>query len=706
MRIRLKHVLVALIALVLLALAYSPLLRAGLLVGDYRALLDPGALSMKPLAALSLEASLQLWGFPGERDGVALALRLEHIGYLLIAGVGLGYFVRRLLLPWSGSEPSKAAGRAAALLLALHPLVIWSVANVDARGELLGFGLSTWACFCFLRGRQDQRFGAMALSFVLAIAAGFCSWISLMVPCLLAVCDLISTHRYRPLRTRLRTALTTLVLYSAAVLVQAGVALGMGQDAGFGRLLGSLGHWTSWPGARRALAHAAERIGLLVLPSNPEVLGALGLLIAGVAFMLAMQPALLAARSAPRLWGWLLVGMSLALMASIAMSLDVEVGANQLAGAVYMLPSIAVISAGLGLGATALSGPHRPYMAWVVVIAYATLAHANARPWMRASQQLWQLRQELHAPLQEHPGLRTVVLDVPVSIQGLQVVGERIGVLLDARLRGAPRSTITEDKGSLALTSQEFLSLLFEPEFRAWLGEECLIVHPARRLAPDPDSGAASTRAFSLWHPQESSKGAREWLQTLQSPNLDLAPQEEAALWVSAPGSLAPGEEPSLGWLTQASPPLLPQEQRGTWRRTEAGTEAWFDLGSSLSWRLGGRVRRLLFASGLQTIERAGVQRELPGLGAPSLRISGSDLELSGVVLPEGFGQGELRLQWLDLASFQARPLALEPGDSSNYLSRGRAPELQRALGAGHPLAWVLEYSIQGHSIARTRGRF
>jgi len=61
-----------------------------------------------------------------------------------------------------------------------------------------------------------------------------------------------------------------------------------------------------------AASNAASQLGLLILPGNPEVLGATGLVLAGAAFLLAMQPALLAARSAPRLWGWLLAGLSLA----------------------------------------------------------------------------------------------------------------------------------------------------------------------------------------------------------------------------------------------------------------------------------------------------------------------------------------------------------------------------------------------------------
>ena len=173
---------------VLASFAYFPLLRAGFVASDYRVLVEvgggaaeeasdetSGSLPIPPLTTLSLSTSRRLWGLHDRGPlglSPALLLRLENLGLLALAAVGLALFTRRLLLPWTGSEHSTAAAFASAIVFGLHPLCSSAVAGVEGRGELLGVVLAGWAGALFLRGRQDRKIGFTAASFVLCGLGG------------------------------------------------------------------------------------------------------------------------------------------------------------------------------------------------------------------------------------------------------------------------------------------------------------------------------------------------------------------------------------------------------------------------------------------------------------------------------------------------------------------------------------------------------
>ena len=110
---RSRHVLALAGGLLLLAFAYSPLLQAGLLAPDFALLIDGGAVDGEAtLSRLSLLLSRALWSLPAAGES-AVALRLENLALHVAAAIGLGFFTRRLLLPWSGSEQAVAAARSA-----------------------------------------------------------------------------------------------------------------------------------------------------------------------------------------------------------------------------------------------------------------------------------------------------------------------------------------------------------------------------------------------------------------------------------------------------------------------------------------------------------------------------------------------------------------------------------------------------------------
>ena len=63
--------------------------------------------SGRPLAALSLDTSAWLWTSDGVWTAFAVTcMRLENLALLFLVAYGLGRFLRRLVGPWTGSEPA------------------------------------------------------------------------------------------------------------------------------------------------------------------------------------------------------------------------------------------------------------------------------------------------------------------------------------------------------------------------------------------------------------------------------------------------------------------------------------------------------------------------------------------------------------------------------------------------------------------------
>ncbi|MFT5690677.1 MAG: hypothetical protein ACI8PQ_003535, partial [Planctomycetota bacterium] len=357
--------------LLVIGFAHSPLLRSGLVTSDYRALAlaersledaswakekyasdankgegaegwsgavsddSPEGRPTPPLAHLAQKLSRQVasLGSPNHFPSAAVLLRVEGLLYLGLGALGLALFTRRLLLPWAGSVHAAAAGWAAALIFLVHPLASVAVAGVSVRGELLAVVLALWSGAFFLRGRQDRRIGFTVTSFVLCGLGGFASNVALGLPVLFACAEFASAHRYRTVRGRLRTTMTTLFVF--------GIAASLDLMLHVSRLGGA-----SFPSMVRALANAAEpnalagevhrmlsELGALVLPVGSDALGPAGFVLAGAVFLLSAQPALLAARSAPRLWSMLLVFF----VVGISLTLLLDAGAPKQVGSTPVL---------------------------------------------------------------------------------------------------------------------------------------------------------------------------------------------------------------------------------------------------------------------------------------------------------------------------------------------------------------------------------
>ena len=153
------------------------------------------------------------------------------------------------------------------------------------------------------------------------------------------------------------------------------------------------------------------------------------------------------------------------------------------------------------------------------------------------------------------------------------------------------------------------------------------------------------------------------------------------------------------------------------WWRTSPAPEATFDLSASLAWRLSGRVRRLWFERGLTSLGEAELVDELPGLAAPGERVQPDALEddwYFQLELPEPLatdlastrGRGTWRVGLLDLPSLEFVGLDGEVLSSGTVHVPGAAARVQTFVrDTGGPVAWTLDYEVDGVAVARATGR-
>ena len=717
-----RTVLVGLGLTVLVAFAYAPVLRAGLAGGDYRRLVEAGEpwhvtggpSELAPLLHLSLRLSRAAWGLvsPGPLGlEPALYLHLEALALVGLAAAGLGFFARRLALPWTGSEHAVAAAWAAAVVFLVHPLAVPAVAVIAARETLLGTVFGVWASAAFLRGRQDREYGYTAASVLLCVLGGFASPTALGLPFLLAGVELVSAHRYRPWNVRLRTATTTLVVFGAAASLYPILRVARLGPDGLPASFRALRAVTSGTDAALQATGAVEELGLLILPSNPWVLRFAGTALAGAVFLLAMQPGFVAARSAPRLWGRLSTSWLAVLLASEVFHAHVRVSPADLSRSWVLLPSVAVMACGIGLGATALSGARRLVVPWVVAVGYASLAHGNALPWLAAAERVDALRADLLRARELHgTDARLLVIDPPRRVAGVEPLGEALTWLVHPDFDaggGAARAT-PDVRG---LSEAAFLALLREPEFDAIRAEPFVLLLAEGALDDAGASAARSPRRSVLIEPASPSGPPRSWRGELRSPALELDPLRESAL-IATVGAGDPTDTlREVGWL---SSPLgeLPREGTlpGVWLPERDGARGIFDLGGSLRWRLSGRVRLFFFPGGTRPLQRAEVEARLPELGSGVQPERDGDDWLFPLPDTDVTRAAGSRAHWVvglfDLASYEHRELraSVEPG--GRLRSPGAAALVADiVLRTGAAVAWTLDCRVEELTIARARGR-
>ena len=739
----------ALLVLLLLSYAYAPVVTAGLTGGEYHTLVDverllhppPGTalgarfaglfevhdFPRRPLAAVSLALSRLVQ--PGPIDSVSLVLlRLENLVLLALAALAFGAFVRRLLLSWTGSDQATAAGRASALLIALQPLHGAAVASVGARGDLLALALGGMGGALFLKGRQERRHALTLAAILFGLLAGFSSRIALALPALVAVAEFTSARRYRPAHVRLRTATTTLLVSGACVLLPPLLGELAGFPAPVERLRDGLG---------QQLAVALERLGALVLPINASASGALGFALAGAAVLLALHPAFLAARSAPRLWGWMLSGWAVMTCFSELLSTPVRVHPEDVTRAATLLPASVAASVGLAVAATAISGLRRALLPLCVGFAWALLAHQAGVAWNRSAWVVSTFQHDLAAARAGlgSDGARLLAVDPPRRSFGVDAVRGALPWMLDPLFVGGGTGPLGAVPGAdvrvRAISSEGLSALAREPEFEVLRSTPWVLVWPQ---GPDPEGSDPGARAGAAARGGEAAAGGRRVLRLEPSATFPQRQRffragqhvfEEPASTVGAralvatvPGATAASAPPRLGWVLaeqRAAGGVPPSgraadgELAGAWVETEDGTRAVFDLCSSLPWLLAARVRSVFSVSGWGAIQEAALQDELPPVAFEGPRVEGADW----VFTPRGAGGGHgapdaggWSLELLDLEhfEFERRSLVAVAGGGLRAPGAERVVSELRERGGG-PVAWSLLRLVDGLAVGRLGGR-
>lgn len=663
----------------LVGFAYSPVLRAGLLADDYAVLLG-GRAEVGPLVRAWCALSTALSGLPAP-GAAAWTLRLENLVVLGAAAFALRVFLRRLLEPWFGAGHAALAATSAAGLFLLHPLAPSAVAGMAARGELLGTALGLGSCALFLWSRQESRdpFTIVALA-GLALAA-LASPVALGFAALCALAEYLAARRWRQRSLRARTALTTLALFGAGAVLPR-VLLGVAPWAGAAGA--GAGGAPGWEHGR-----PVEDLGRLILPVEPDVLGFAGVLLAGALLFLALQPSFRAARNAPRLWGGALatgcLALGLAELRTVAGDAPLELG-----NAWAALGAVAVLGAGLGLTSSALRGGRALFVQLALALGFAVLAHANARPWLRAGEEARAVQDELVRASAESAGAPLFYIDPPARVAGVSALGDSCGWLLHPRLTGQASEF---DPGRVwALASTAFLFLTRLDELGPLRAAGACVLLPAEA----PGGARASVRLAPAGAPASDLVSRGGALTQTFEPALD--PLAIDAVRVSAELDVPARELERLGWRPH------PGARTGLVRSVGGEQTSYFDLSSSLAWRLAGPVRTLVLEQGgVRQVERWEVLRRAPefALSEPP-RAEGSDWILSPAAgAPSG---GECVLVLLALDRGEGAELALE-AQAGRLRARGAERFAAAARARGAALAWSLDYRIGAHTVARVQGR-
>jgi hypothetical protein len=608
---------------------------------------------------------------------------------LILIGIALALraVVARWFEPILGAGPARSAALVAALLLPLHPAAPGAVAALAGRGEAVALGLGLSAGALFLRGRQEERDAWTGASFVLLVIAGCASSVAGLLGLLFAAAELTSVRRHRRRSLRLRTAGTTALVFCAGALLPLVVSSAGVRAAPSPRLPLAAALRES------VLAMASELGGVATSP--PGGLGALAVPLAGGLLLLALQPAVPAARSAPRLWGRILVSWSAVLLAALLWAHRGESARD--------LILLAVWSTGLGLSITALVRPRRALRAAVLAFGWAILAHATARPWLEGSRALARIGEEIRA-LAPLPDGRLLVLDPPV-VTGLPPLAHNLGWTIRECLAGGADGPELDPRRVQGLSGAAFLAWTRTDAFERARAEGLVVLWRSR----GPEGVEGTLRAVQL--PAPGGEPARtSWRGDLKyTPDAPLDPLAIGCVRLVAELATPPRELEQLAWRTPAAEAARSGDSgslRGFVSERGGRRVAEFDLEASLAWRLSGSVAALLVKNGVREIERGELLArapEIPALASPE--VVGSDWRFARPGLADA--GAALVLGLLALHGLERLELPLEP-DPAGPVGALRARGAQRFVTSharpGAPVAWELEYRVGPHVLQRSRG--
>ena len=728
-------------AILLLGAVYAPYLRGadgedgsgGFLGSDLIVLADAAGgrvisatqIEPVPLQEMSLEAFVDAGGRGSVLSGASMALsrrlwgvaessakfyRLENLLLLIVAGLGLGNLTRRLLLPWTGAEHGRAAARALPAALVLHPLAVLAVVDLSGRAELLGLAFAAWSAAIYLRGRQDRRPSQTLVAVFLAILASLTYGSGFGLALVIAVAEFVSARRYRPSRDSWRSALAMLALFAVFGLSDLGMRLWFEIPLGGSNLSFSLGA-------------VLERLGVLIVsfPQGGSAQYGIGMALAVAVFLLMMHPALRAARSAPRLWGWLLSLWFLGVLFATLGGTDVSI--SDFSHVETLLIATAAVTGGLVVVATGMHGFRRLALPILLAVSYALLSMGQSAGYLDAGRVTSELRRDLlfatdYALEHGMASPQILVLDPPLLVGAQAPCEGGVEHFLDPSITG--RNVNPNRHPPLALTQEALFAFAREPEFNTLRKSGVvLLLPPERFVGPTEDERKLRPRMPHLLPKPRPLEQQPPWTADPRSPELTLDPFAITALIVRPPADrLVTGVDlpTEVNWSTKsgsASPSDKEQSTPGAWVKRRGAAEGVFDLSRDLDWLMADLVGRMWFVEGLPRVGRCELLPALPGQlvgpdGNLTFELDGEDWlfaapNLSADSLAAADAEDEWFLTLLDMVHLRTFEFAAEPQIAGRLRFEGVLDTI--SSWSTTDLAWTLERRVNSRTIWRHRGR-
>lgn len=655
------------------------------------------AAGLEPLGAASLGLSLYLFseGDGGDPRRVhAWVLRVENLLIFAAVAAGVGVLLRRWAASWVGDDHARAAAWAGAALCMVHPLAFAAGASIDARGDLIALALASFAAARYLGARQRRQLRGIGTAVLLFLAAAFASRLCLGFALLFGLAEFLAVRRHRPFATRLRSSLSAWVAFLALAwtpsLLRAAFA--------------EAGTAAAEPNVRMTerAAIALEKLGVLALPVDTASLSFVAYLVVAALLVIAIEPALSAARLAPRSWSWIVgVGAVVVLLAS-AFGAPLRVRPDDFTHARLLLPGIAAVCAGLALSSTALTGLRRSLVPAILATAFAAMTHEHAASWSRALRGFDGLRSEIDAACASSPPAgAVVVLDLPTSVEGFTLLDRSVGL---AGLSPDPARWV-------AVASRQAFAQFTRTGRFAELRENGV------RVVMDAPDGAPGER-WSLDLPRPAASGEqRRWFREGASSALDWDSLTLRSVHARGPRGTDVARDPFLGFdAAGIDGKFRGGELRGVWIDSGGEPRACFDVGSSLAWLCSQRVRLAWPVAGWSDLSDADASDDLPRFDVePSIRAEGDDWRFtmpSSVLMDAGEAtlarrgeRGTLRLTLLDLETLELAEFSPEIADDGRTRVAAQAGRIaSRWTARGRQIAWCLEYVASGVAIVRAEG--
>lgn len=667
--------------------------------GEHRAadLWSLGDRGVGPLATATLALDARTWREGGRFGERALyAMRFENLVLLLLAAVAFGAATRRLITPWTGPEHAEAAAGAVAFLIALHPLAVSAVADPAGRGDLLAAALTGAALVAFLTGRQRRRYRFVLLAALLTAGAGAASGAAWFLAPVLALAELFSARRHRPLRVRVRTAATTLVVFGAASLAELFLRGAAGVPLAPARLRTSLASFDNWSDFATAIAFGLERLGVLLVPINRRGTGLFDFVVMGIVLLFVLQPALLAARNAPRFWSAVLASWLAGVLGAQVPAASFRVQPTDFSDARHLLAAAIVMAVGIALASTAVSGKRRTAVPSLAVLAFGLLARAEAECLLRAGREASRLGAELREAAHDFPSAAELwVVAPPGVVRGHRAAGGDLAVWLEPVIAGAqapPRPPRVRGLSPAALLAAGARAILAE---RAREGLAILL--PASLLSPDAERVEGRRRPFGI--PAPPARVSTEPLPVEDLPRIELARLGWRGLrLVTAPGRVL-SATPRIEWRAAGQEDRLVVPGLPLWG--ERRNEAWFDLYRSFAWLAagGGQGIELRPASPGAVLEPLTTLPTIPGAEAPE--VSGADWVFHPRQ-PAGIGRFVLIL--LETTRLDCVEIECLRDEDGALVAEGVEPLLAAWRRGGAPVLWSLELRVGSTALARCEG--